>query len=98
MGNDLCFKGRKDSFDKFRSTIYVLIRSQPIFTELDRVPNDPELVEHVLILCSILRRSLAAALHQGHDSVFGADILDEDGGSEAGRDSREGEKTVDVLV
>ena len=52
----------------------------------------------MLIVLHILRRALAEALHEDKDSVFGADILDEDGSSKTRWDSREGEKACDVLA
>jgi len=94
--HDLCFVEGKDRFDHLK--FLIILRPKPVFTELDRQPNDPELVEHVLVVCYILRRALAEAMHQGHDSVFGVDILNEDGGSKARWDSGEGEKAGDVLA
>jgi len=102
VSHELCLGRRKDIFGGWIEHVIIFIiiwfLSQIVFTELDRVPFDPELVEHVLIVNHILRCAFVEALHQGHDSVLVAEILDKHGGSKARWDSGEGQKAFDVLA
>jgi len=99
------FRGRKDSFNNVREKFKVFLldrvirsNSDVVVTEFDLHSSDSELVEHVLVVSHVLRRALAEGIHQRHDSVLVADILDEDRGSKARVNSGQGEKVLKTFV